>query len=347
MASSVDFDIFLEWCIERFGEENVKIKHTAHGDEICTHSWFAKEKGIEDHKFHLWMNPSGGKKELGGGAYRCWYTDTMGSLVSLVADYDHIPYEEAEELICGSNSLRTLEQKVNDFFGCHERIDEVVTPSPVLPDFSFLIDNMSSYNFWRIKAENYLQERKIPTDGLYVCTGGEYKNRIIIPYYNSYNQMIFYNARTMSDNPKTIRYMKPPKGDQKQVLFMTKWPKTRTKVYVMEGEFDAISVGTAGYVGCACGGKYLSDTQVEMLRAYDPVLAFDADTPGLEALINIGNDLLAKGFPRVSFVRPPKVYKDWNELLKKRNVQTLRSYIDRFETSYTSMTETVLRMNQL
>jgi len=115
---AVDYDIFYEWAKDRFGEENIKIRHTSHGDEICTNSYFALQKlGKYDSKHHLWMNPEGGKKKNEGGAYRCWLTDKMGSLVSLVAEYDNIPYEDADELLESSLSLRKLEQKCDEFFG--------------------------------------------------------------------------------------------------------------------------------------------------------------------------------------------------------------------------------------
>ena len=67
----VDFETFYDWCKDRFGEANLKVRHTAHGDEICTHSYFAERRGIPDNKFHLWMNPSGGKsKHPETGSYR-------------------------------------------------------------------------------------------------------------------------------------------------------------------------------------------------------------------------------------------------------------------------------------
>ena len=342
---SVDFDLFHEWCKDRFGEGNVRVKHTAHGDEICTHSFFASKKlGKDDNKFHLWMNPSGGKKKVEGGAYRCWLTDTMGSLVSLVSEVDNIPYEEAEESITGSTSLRNLERKVHEFFGHKEEVAEMEPNAEkaetlVFPDFTFLIEQMSPSNHWRVRARRYLAARKIPSAGLYVCTSDpKYGNRIIIPWYDRNEELCFWNARTLSPNSRVLRYLKPEHGDQEQVLFMTAWPDPGAKVYIMEGEFDAISLSLADLVGCACGGKYLSDAQIEMLRGYVPVLAFDADESGREALINVGTALLEAGFPEIYYVRPPQIYKDWNKLLVERNIYTLRAYIDRFEKRFTQMT---------
>lgn len=342
---AVDFDLFYEWCKDRFGAENLKLRHTAHGDEICTHSHFSLKKlGKYDNKYHLWMNPSGGKKNIDGGAYRCWLTDEMGSLVSLVSDVDNIPYEDAEEQITGTTSLRSLERRVHEFFGSYdevaiEEIEEEPEEDMALPDFTFLIDKMSANSHWKVRARRYLRDRKIPTQGLYVCTEDtEYGNRIVIPWYDRNERLYFWNARTMSPNDKVLRYAKPKKGDQESALFMTAWPEPGHRIYIMEGEFDAISMSLANLVGCACGGKYLSEAQIELIRGYVPVLAFDADESGREALINVGTTLLEAGFPEIYYVRPPKIYKDWNKLLVERNIYTLNAYVTRFEKRFTQMT---------
>lgn len=349
----IDYDMFYEWCKDRFGESNIKVRNTTHGVEICTHSFFAQKNGIDDHKFHLWMSPSGGKsKHPEIGSYRCWLTDEMGSLVSLVSKYDRIDYDEAEELICGSTSLRMLEKRVNDFFGIKDEVPielEIVEKKEFsFPDFTFYIDKMSDNNFWKIRAVNYLSERKIPTEGLYVCTEDEeYGNRIILPWYDKSENLFFWNARTMSKNNKLIRYLKPKNGDQESALFMTEWPDDGTKIYIMEGEFDALTLQLAGYVGCACGGKHLSDSQIELIRNYEPVLVFDTDEAGLKALIDVGNSLLERGFPKVSYVRPPKIYKDWNKFLQNHDIGKIKSYIEKYEKPFTIMTPDLLKAKHL
>ncbi len=351
---AVDFDLFYDWAVDRFGETNLKLRHTAHGDEITTHSFFALDQlGKDDRKFHLWMNTEGGKKNIEGGAYRCWLTDEMGSLISLVSKVDGITYEEAEETITGTTSLRNLEKKVDEFFGHKSEVDDMNIADVIeaeeieWPDFCFEIDKMSPSNYWRVRARRYLAERKIPTEGLWVCIGGDFENRIMIPYYDRDGKMVFYNGRTMSPNKKVLRYMKIVEGDQDSVLYMTSWPAPGSKIYVMEGELDAKSLALCDLVGCACGGKYLSDTQTELIRGYRPVLVFDADESGLEALINVGVALMERGLTGLRYVRPPKAYKDWNKLLVQRNTQTVKAYIERFEKPFTAMTGDLLLSNRL
>ena len=151
----------------------------------------------------------------------------------------------------------------------------------------------------------------------------------------------------MSKNNKLIRYLKPKNGDQESALFMTEWPDDGTKIYIMEGEFDALTLQLAGYVGCACGGKHLSDSQIELIRNYEPVLVFDTDEAGLKALIDVGNSLLERGFPKVSYVRPPKIYKDWNKFLQNHDIGKIKSYIEKYEKPFTIMTPDLLKAKHL
>jgi hypothetical protein len=355
---AVDFDLFMEWAKGYFGESNLKIRNTSHGVEICTHSiWSDKKLGKVDTKFHLWMNPSGGKSEHPElGSYRCWLTDEMGSLVKLVSQLESMDWEEAEARITGGSSLRSLEQKVHEFFGHKETVEKMnaanlqpkVKPLVELPPSSFLITELGNH-FMGHRASSYLAARKIPIEGLYVCVAGEYKNRIIIPYYNDKKELIYYNARLISDKKDVLRYMKCPTTvvDQKDVLFMTEWPSQGTKIYIEEGEFDAKSLQLSGMVGCACGGKFLSDNQIELIRKYVPVLAFDADDAGFEAMIAIGKALLEKGFPQIRYVRPPKVFKDWNKFLVDRNASTVKAYIEKYEKPFTDSTPDLLMLNRL
>lgn len=347
----VDYDCFLAWANEKFGSENIKIRNKG---EICTHSFFAHQAGIDDWKYHLWMNPSGGKKEFRHGVYRCWKTDAMGSLVSLVAKLDHITFDEAEAMLCGESSLRALERKCHAFFGSEDVYSDVVEEIPeIKPDVEFpnntmFIKDMSPSNFKRIDAERYLRSRKLPIDKFAVCLGDkDYENRIIIPYYDRNGKLIFFNARTMSKNKKAIRYRKCNGVEQEEVLYFPKWPEPGERIYLTEGEFDGDSIFLSELFGCACGGKHLSESQIKLLRAYKVTLAFDADKWGLKAMNKIGLQLLEKGFSDLKYVRPPEVYKDWNKLLQQRNAPTVRAYIEKFEKPYNTMTADLIKMKEL
>lgn len=346
----VDYSVFLDWVKERFGEEN--ITYAKHGDEICVPTPF-DESTRSDNRY-LWMNPSGGKSEHPeNGCYRCWWTNRSGSLVTLVSQLERIPWDEAQEMLCEQVPLRELEIRVHNFFG--SKPETTAKPQTNkgkihLPPYSYEIEKMDRDDTFYLRAMVYLQKRKIPADGLYVCISGRCQNRIVLPYYDRDGDLIWWNARTMSDDTRIPKYIKPDSDEeiqQENVLYLKEWPKRFSRLLVMEGEFDAISVNLCGLFAAACGGKSLSPSQIEALRDYTPILAFDADEAGRTALLSIGQELLLKGFKEVYFVRPPKVYKDWNKFLQETDTTTVTAYIHRRLKVFNVWTTNQLAMSEL
>lgn len=339
----INKDKFFDWLNERFGPENIKIRNTSHGEEICVNSpWAESFRGRPDTKYHLWINLTGGKRPNPYGAYRCWLTDKHGNIISLVSELDGISYEEARNKICDSYDLTSLEQRVHEFFekkygakygdAPEESSKETVRVCD-LPQHCYLIDELKPDDFYmKIRAKRYLANRKIPTKGLYVCIDGEYENRILIPYYDKNGNLVFYNARLISG--KGIKYKKPS-SSQGAHVFMTSWPKIGEKVYVMEGEFDAITLSLCGKHACALGGKSINKEQLNVLLDYTIVLAFDADEAGKKATLDMGNLLLEHSKYPVYFVRPPKQYKDWNKFYVCCGKDIVNEYINKYEMLYT------------
>lgn len=354
--SNVDYDTFLQWATDKFGPENLRIRN----NEIKTHSPFTADV---DKGFHLWMNPAGGKNERPNGAFRCWKTDRRGSLVKLVSELDHVPWDVAEEMLCGGSALRRLEAEMH---GIIARADPWGTgaqapaeehepgPTPVsLPPHAYRITDLSASNEHRQAAEAYLSGRKLPPDDFYVCTRGPYRNRIVIPYHDEDGDIVYWNARYFGKRDDVDKYMKPEDEDVDRtcLLFAPAWSRPGERVHITEGEFDAVSLSLAGLRAVACGGKHLHDAQIERLRGRIPVLATDNDAKardaGLEALLDMGERLVAKGFGEVHYVRPPVGYKDWNELLQKRGPDTLRAYVERHTKPFGSWTRQALRFQHL
>lgn len=349
---SVDYSLFLNWCREYFNDDLV---FTKGGNEILAPSPFA-----EDFKHHLSMNPSGGKAKHRpeDGSYRCFKSGKQGTLVSLVSQLEGIDWEEAQELICEQVSFRVLEQRVNELFG-HKETKPEIKQSNIglinLPSYTYLISSLTPGEPYDIQSREYLEKRKIPTENMYVCTSGKYADRIVIPYYDQNRNLVWWNARTMSNNPKVIKYLKPEvEADsglsQDNVLFVRTWPKKNNRLFIMEGEFDAISLDLCGFRSAACGGKTLSPNQIDMIRSYVPVLAFDTDHPvdwGKKALIETGTTLLQKGFPEVLYVRAPKAYKDWNKFLIQKDKEVVKQYVEKYTKRFTSWTAEQLEMNEI
>ena len=324
----IDFNKFAKWAINRFGEENVLIK----SKEIRINSIFT-----EDSSFHLWCSPSGGKNKRKFGVYHCFKTDQKGSLLKLIKTVDHCDTEDAIAALGGRISIRDLEAKLEEMLSYHE--EEVSIPivknNLELPEGCFLISDLPKKHWWRIRAEDYLLDRKIPIDGLYICTKDRYKNRIVIPYYNRQGQLIYWNARHLGKSK--CKYLGPPKeigvGKEDVVYMAGKWPEKGSLVYLCEGEFNAISLTLCEFNAAACGGKNMSEKQAIMLSDYKIVLCLDRDKAGQEGTMKMISYLSSvekqQGSEKINFVVPPIGYNDWNEVLKKDGAVFLHHYIKR------------------
>jgi len=334
---SIDFDLFLQWAESRFKDVVVA------GNEIKVNSIFC-----EDYKHHLWCNPYGGKNNSPYGVFHCWKTDNKGSLATLVMQVDNCSFEEALDVLNSTNSnIEDLEKKVQEIFDKKNEPKEFLEIEKTkieLPPNTYSFDDLPSINNQRKIAEDYLRNRKISTEGLFLCTRGQYANRIIIPYYNKNKELIYYNGRSLSN--EGLRYLGPPKtlgigkGD---VLFVPNWPKEGEKIYLTEGEFDALSLSQVGFNSAAFGGKNLSEAQAEILKPYTPVICLDADKAGADALIKMGDFLLKKGFKDVFFIRAPKEHKDWNSMLQSDGEKIIRIYINNHEKRYDNFVGTELK----
>lgn len=337
----IDQDKFLSWAKKHWGDDIV-IK----GDQILLNSPF-----VEDYKHHLSCNcnPKGNKHHTPYGGFRCFKSETKGTLIRLVMEVEKCTEEEAFEILgSGTTSLASLEEKLAEMMGKKNKfVEEPVISGLNLPPYTYKFDDLPSNNLYRQLAIEHLQKRKIPIDGLMVCVKGKYRNRIVIPYYDAEGKLIYYNCRILDD--KEPKYMGPGKESgvgKLDVIYMKKWID-KGKLYVTEGEFDAMSICLSGLNSAAIGGKELSDKQFKYLKPYIPVICLDGDKAGGNALLNIGNKLKKNGMKEVFFVRPPIGIKDWNELYIKHGINVLRAYILKNEKPYYSWTTDILLNNRL
>jgi hypothetical protein len=89
-----------------------------------------------------------------------------------------------------------------------------------------------------------------------------------------------------------------------------------------------------------------------MIRDYEVCLAFDTDPSGREAFRTLGWTLYESGVKKVTFVRPPAPYKDWNEMLAgnpEKNKPALdekiiRAYINKHEKPFNEFTSSLLNV---
>jgi DNA primase len=330
MAEAIDYFIFRNWAKEHFAEYREK------NGKIRLNSLFC-----EDHKFHMYCKPS-------IGMFKCMKSGFKGSLYELVMRTEKISYDEAVDILEGEHNLRYLESKLDKYLNApQEKQQQFYHKKLELPPNSFLISSLSEQNHYRIRAENYLNGRKLKPKGLYVCVAGEYSNRIIIPYFDRKGELVYWNGRDLGNS--LLRYRGPESNlgaKKEEVVWMEYFPKKDTKVYLTEGEFDAMALNECGFHAAAFGGASVNPKQLEMLQGYQLVLSFDADKAGKEGIMKLGDAIQQNGFHKINYVRPPLPFKDWNAMLQKHNKEIIQLYIHHKEKVFNSFTSLVLK-NQI
>lgn len=320
----ISFNAFKDWADKRFS--NVIIK----GNEIRLNSFFTDDKG-----HHLWCNPYGGKKGVELGVYHCFKTDKKGTLVNLVMEVDSCDFYTALRILKGT--VKVPNKPLNQILNLNNNNSIVKQNVINLPEFCEKIDLLSSRNIHSVAIE-YLKNRKINHKDFYVCYDGNYKNRIVIPYYDLEKKLVYFNSRALFDTK--LRYLGPPKTigvGKEDVIYFPNIPKTK-KIYLTEGEFDSYSLYISGLDSAACGGKNLSDIQASLLAQFKICLCLDLDKAGTAALKSMRTKLNAFNScgekDRISIIRPAEGYKDWNEMLIKFNPEVIKSYVEKFEKPY-------------
>ena len=326
---SIDFDTFFSWAENRFG--NVVVR----GNEILVNSIFADS----DTKHHLWCNPDGGKNKVRSGVYHCWKTERKGTLIGLVMEVDKCSKKDALETLgikfSGGRPVDTITLDVEDETATFDDvIGKDFLKTIELPPFCYPF--LKAPQNWYESAKSYLDKRKIKGDKFYICTSGKFGGRIIIPYYSFDGRLIYFNGRTIVDNP--LRYRGPDKSigvGKEDVLFFTSYPESGEKIYVCEGEFDAISLQMCGFNSVACGGKNLSDKQAVQLAKYRICLALDLDEAGQSAISKMQTKLNSfcsiSPSNRLTLVKPPSACKDWNEFLCNHDTKIIIAFIEKTE----------------
>lgn len=321
------FENFKNWVNDRFKGE-VLIS----GSEIRINSIFT-----DDNKYHLWCSPKGGKYNIKNGVYHCFKTDNKGSLVKLIRLVDKCSSLEAKEILGGKKSIRQLEEQLAAFFEKEENnLDASLVSSHKekkvsLPEGSLLITGLHINNFWRNLSEAYLNKRKIPIDGLYICTKKPYKSRILIPYYDHNGDLIYWNARHIGKS--NLRYVVPPKTcgvGKEDVLYFPYgvYHEAQSHVYLCEGEFDALTLNLIGLKAVAAGGKNFNQKQASLLSKYNITICLDNDIAGVSGACNMFK-ILSQFLKnkKIKFVTPHLKYKDYNDMLIAEGQNVLFHYI--------------------
>lgn len=313
----VDRDLFIAWCESQFGR--IKLS----GNEILLNSIFTDDK---NHK--LYCNPD-------KNVYHCFKSGKSGSLHHLVSLHDGIHMQDTYDIIGGKPQIADIESRIIEILK-GKKVEEPVkyeSKEINLPSDTYRFNEVPYWCKFKNKAMEYLSKRKMDYGDFYFCVKGKYANRIIIPWFNENGDRYYWNARTIMEdvNPK-YRLPSEEATDalKSYAIWISDWDAE--KIYLTEGEIDAISLAKCGFASAAIAGKELTDGQAELLEGRQIVVALDNDEYGVPFSIKTGKKLIENGFKNIRFVRPPVGFKDWNEFYVSHDEHSVQDYIKQYET---------------
>lgn len=109
--------------------------------------------------------------------------------------------------------------------------------------------------------------------------------RLVIPFYNKYNDLIAVSGRALETSDKTLRYITiRTNGDENKLIYGMERVKLSEKIYLVEGPIDSLFLNNC----VASGDANLSLTAKE-ISSGDKVLIFDNEPRNKEVVKLIQN----------------------------------------------------------
>jgi DNA primase len=189
--------------------------------------------GHHKHKFSV---------NIDKNVYKCWICDARGKNVFRVIRKfgDFKQQEKWKELSGESQDLN----EVNFLFEEKQKVIEKETILEMPESFKTLTiaSGLKSHK----KALNYLLERGIGKEDILkwkigYCDSGSFKDRIIIPSFNSEGDLNYFIARTYAESYK--RYLNP--SVSRDIIFNELYVDFNQEITLVEGVFDAIKAENA------------------------------------------------------------------------------------------------------
>lgn len=228
--------------------------------------------------------------------YKCWVcfqtNGTHGSVTKLIKKYGNNKLLDEYKLF-RPEKVRQYEKK--------ERINE-------LPESYQSLSNISG-GYHYSKAMYYLNQRSITPDiiqryNIGVCSSGLYKDRIVIPSYDSYGDINYFVTRAYDSN-NFMKYLNP-EVDKTQMIFNEKLVSWDSTIYIVEGVFDHMVVPNS----IPILGKFISDKLLSMLlnKASANVVVLLDDDAYNDAISLYKTLNIDELYGRVRIIKMPKGY---------------------------------------
>jgi hypothetical protein len=280
---------------------------------------------------------------------RCYYIPKKNIVCCHNCGWYSNPFKWVLEV--GNYNIRDLIKEIKNFDGTITEIKQetkAVKVTENLPQDSINLFNENECSYWDDnyvleKCKDIINSRRLNTavnrpQSLFLSlTDKVHKNRLVIPFYDSKNNIIFYQTRKILDSDSRPKYLSKV-GTEKSLYGINNISVNCDTIYVTEGPLDAFFIRNGVAVAGITQSQNLNFTptqekQLKEFFLYKKVWVLDnqhLDKTSREKT----KKLLEAG--QTVFIWPSKDYKDLNDLCidKKLNEVDI-SYIQ--ANSYTKL----------
>ena len=163
-----------------------------------------------------------------------------------------------------------------------EKNKEVIEVYNEKADVDFFVPVLKGSGRLFEAAIKFCESRLIPKDvweKWFVATGGKFKNRLIIPYYNKKNKIYNWQARSLV--PVHNKYIYRI-GEQLNNLYNCDFVNKEEPVIIFEGVIDSMSVKNS--IAISGAGRAFNDNLKQFPKKY---FIMDADIKGREIALKL------------------------------------------------------------
>lgn len=227
---------------------------------------------------------------LTDGKYHCWTCDISGLSIRTLLKKLNAP-KDSYKIVDDIKSFH-VKNTLDDMFSEKAVVDVAKT----LPEgFKSLINENDSIEYKH--AINYVKSRGISIYDIYrynigYCDSGEYKNRVIVPSYDSNGDLNFFSGRDFY-NKSWLKYVNCTFS--KNMIGFEMLVDFNDPITLVEGSFDAIAVRK----NCVpLFGKTVSQKlKLKLLENKPPYVNIMLDNDALRDSVKICDFLIKNGIP--------------------------------------------------
>lgn len=243
---------------------------------------------------------------LENGLWRCFKTGKTGNFIFLYSILENCTYRRAYEKFLFESFL--IEDKKVEKKEVIESLEDTSTFEKLDPQR--LYDDLLM-----AQASEFVHSRNMEQHEFYVARDGFYKNRLIIPFFNSTGKLFYFQARTV-DKEGFPKYLNCKTLKSSQVLYPFRYDSLEP-LYITEGVFDCLALYSSGKNATTTLSCFCSNEQMSQLKQYRGplIVAFDSDDAGRKGTHRFLSMALKHKIPSMSTVSLNGAYKDWNEAL--------------------------------